>query len=75
MPIDPICFGISLVKVTVSAIVPVTLGIFIDSQFLQESGLLGIGTLAGVILAGIFLIMTTEKVSIEIKKHLAAKKT
>lgn len=73
MPIDPVYFGISLIKVVLSASIPVMAGIFVDSQLLQNTNFLGIATLLGVILAGICLIMTTEKVSLGIKKHLAKK--
>ena len=73
MPIDTICFITAVVKLTISMVIPVIAGFYLDVQLLSGSNFIGFGTLLGVLFAGLFLIMISERISVNIKEHLSNK--
>lgn len=73
MPIDPSYFIVSLLKVTISTAIPIVGGIIVDKTVLQNTNVVGVATLFGILLAGGIMLLLFERLSIDLKQHLAKK--
>lgn len=73
MPIDPGYFIVSLLKITISTAIPIVGGILVDKNVLQNTNAIGVATLFGILLAGGIMLFLFERLSIDLKEHLAKK--
>jgi hypothetical protein len=69
----PICVGqflIGLIQMMAAILLPVVAGVIVDKTFLVNVGLIGVGTLIGILIAGILFIPIKERVSKGIRDSL-----
>ena len=74
MPIEPGYFIVSLLKISISTAIPIVGGIMVDKTLLQNTNMIGIATLTGVLIAGGVMLLLFEHLSTDLKKRLAKNK-